>query len=90
MDAPNMNEALAGGAAQGSKGQTQDDASIVGHADSVRKELAYWTAIAARGGFVVHELASGGFLLGRWGHCRELPSLHALSIALRQMGVAAS
>jgi len=67
--------------------QTQADGFIVAQDIGERKELARLTAHAARGGFVVHSLASGGYLLGRWGHSRELPSLHALSIALRQMGV---
>ena len=88
MSARPMNEALlTGGAAQGSEGQAQNDTPSIHQPDGDHKELARLTAHAARGGFVVHELASGGYLLGKWGHCRELPSLHALSIALRQMGV---
>jgi len=43
-------------------------------------------ALAARNGIALHELASG-YLLCRWGRCRELPDLRAVALLLRQMGV---
>ena len=69
--------------------QTTADPGILAPQLDERKEFARLQATAARGGFVVHELSDGAFLLGRWGHSRELPSLHALAVALRQMGMPA-
>lgn len=63
---------------------TADAASV---ADAKRKEQARLTVYAARRGYVVHALGTGSFLLGRWGHCKELADLPALAAALRQMGV---
>ena len=52
-----------------------------------RKALASMTARAALCGCTLHELSGGGYLLCRWGHCRELPDLRAVAQLLRQMGV---
>lgn len=86
MTAPNV-EAPSPIAAGRAQDQTTSGDAIVSDLDANRKEFARLQASAARGGFVVHELADGAFLLVRWG--REVPSLHALAVALRQMGVSA-
>jgi hypothetical protein len=44
------------------------------------------TAQAARCGCTLHELASGGYLLCRWGMARELPCLRAVGNMLRRIG----
>ena len=60
--------------------------TIVRSYDPHGKALAHATARAALGGFTLHELAGGGYLLGR-GMNRELPSLHAVHLLLASMGV---
>lgn len=83
---PKRDEGPTGGAV-GLLEQTIKDPRIVHQPGGERKELARLTTRAARGRYAVNELASGGYLLGNWGHCCEVPSLHALSVALRQLGV---
>lgn len=60
--------------------------TIVRSYDPHAKALAHATARAALGGFTLHELSSGGYLLGR-GMARELPSLNAVHQALAALGV---
>ena len=50
------------------------------------KALATMTAQAARCGCALQELASGGYLLCRWGMARELPCLRAVGNMLRRIG----
>jgi hypothetical protein len=54
--------------------------------DGDGKALATMTAQAARCGCALHELASGGYLLCRWGMARELPCLRAVGNMLRRIG----
>jgi hypothetical protein len=66
--------------------QISPSADIVAdHADD-RKAFATAAAQAARCGCTLHELASGGFLLSRWGMSRELPSLREVGDLLRRIG----
>ncbi len=65
--------------------QTQTDHAIVPAGDAERKEFANASALAARAGCTLHELASGGYLLGRWSMCRELPDLRAVHAMLARM-----
>lgn len=72
----------------GSKEQGKADTlnrTDIGPADQA-KALATLTAQAARIGCQVHELASGGFLVCRWGMARELPDIAAVGAFLKQMG----
>lgn len=89
MVAPDVRTPGEVGTGRASAETTEADHDIFRQDGGELKELARLTAHAARGGFTVHALASGGYLLGRWGHSKEVPSLHALSIALRRMGVQA-
>lgn len=50
------------------------------------KAEATLRAELAREGHQLHRLASGGWLVTRWGLCRELPSLHAVRTFARQVG----
>ena len=84
MTAPDVRTPPARGANAEDLG-TQSTA-IVSAYDPHAKSLAHATARAALGGFTLHELAGGGYLLGR-GMTRELPSLHAVHLMLASMGV---
>lgn len=48
--------------------------------DTARAELAL------AGGFTLHELPGGRFLVTRWGLCRECADLDALRALLTQLG----
>lgn len=85
MAAPNV-EAPSPIAAGQAQEQTTQNPGIVSAFDPHAKSLAHATARAALGGFTLHELAGGGYLLGR-GMTRELPSLHAVHLMLASMGV---
>ena len=73
-----------GQALQGDRGTVSTP--IVSAFDSQRKSFEHARALAALAGCTLHELASGGYLLGR-GMCRELPDLRAVHTLLAQMGV---
>ena len=84
---PPENEEATGWQAGGLKGHgIEDNVSL---ADSVaeRKEAARLTACAARHGHFVCAIGSDGFLLSKWGHCKNASSVAALKAALRRMGV---
>ena len=78
----------------GTKGQSTTDASSITHSGGTcldktaaeRKELETTQAKAAMASCGLHELASGGFLLTRWGLSRELPDLRAVAALLAQIG----
>lgn len=59
---------------------------IVGHDEADDKRQSHLAAVAALAGCELHRLASGGWLLTRWGLARELPDLAAVGALLRQMG----
>ena len=50
------------------------------------KALATMKARAALCGCSLHEMADGGFLVGRWGYSKALPCLRAVGDLLRQSG----
>jgi len=50
------------------------------------KALATMKARAALCGCSLHEMADGGFLVGRWGYSKALPCLRAVGDLLRQIG----
>ena len=76
--------------ARGANAEDQrTDAAIVTGGDAERKAFATMQAQAARAGCGLHELASGAFLLTRWGLSRELPDMRAVAGLLAQMGVRA-
>ena len=51
------------------------------------KRLATLQAAAALKGIQVYELASGGFLVGRWGYGKEVSGMYALAQFLKMQGV---
>lgn len=59
---------------------------IVGDDEADDKRQAHLAAVAALAGCELHRLASGGWLLTRWGLARALPDLAAVGALLRQMG----
>ncbi len=64
---------------------TRAGLAIVGQAGDERKEFASAAALAAQAGCTLHELSSGGYLLGRWSMCREVPDLRAVHALLARM-----
>ena len=54
--------------------------------DANGKALATMKARAALCGCSLHEMADGGFLVGRWGYSKALPCLRAVGDLLRQIG----
>ena len=50
------------------------------------KALAAMTARAALCGCTLHELADGGYAIGRWNYSRALPCLRAVGDLLRRKG----
>lgn len=86
---PPLKDDAQGWRAEGIRDQTEnkhpDCATRAGH-DQDGGRFAMLAALAARSGVALHELA-GGYLLCRWGRCRELPDLRAVALLLRQMGV---
>jgi hypothetical protein len=81
-----IDEALAGGTAQGFKEQETADNGDCADTSANRKALATMTAQAAACGCTLHELATGGYLLCRWGMSKELPCLRAVGEMLRRIG----
>lgn len=67
-------------------GNLETYAAIVATVDAERKAEATMVAGAALVGCTLHRLASGGWLLCRWGLARELPDLAAVGALLRAMG----
>ena len=86
---PTTDEAprLAGAEGFSDQRQTEqpDCAAPLAH-DQDGGQFAALVAVADKCGIALHEPA-GGYLLCRWGHCRELPDLRAVAQLLRQMGV---
>jgi hypothetical protein len=83
---PPNGEAPAGDAARGFGGYDSSSERIVAQPCDERKALADLKGRAALAGCELNELASGGYLLCRWGLSRELPSLGAVAALLRTMG----
>lgn len=56
------------------------------HPNSLPDAIATASVRAADQGFALHELASGGYLIGGCGLAREAPDLRAVGAYLRQLG----
>jgi len=88
VTAPHQDEArelVSSGA--GFRGQNEIDSRDCAQTDAERKPFAQLAAHAALAGYTLHEIASGEFLLCRWGMAKELPDLHAVAALLGRMGV---
>jgi hypothetical protein len=83
MSGPNENGHRANGARQNQK-QTQQP--HFANDDDAGKALATMKARAALAGCTLHELADGGYLVGRWNYSRAVPCLRAVGDLLRQIG----
>lgn len=59
---------------------------IVDQQSNERQDFEKAQAKAALLGCTLHQLSSGGYLLGRWTMCRELPDLRAVLTLLAQIG----
>ena len=80
MSGPHIDEALAGGAAQGSKGLAHDVSHQYNEPDAQRKEVATIAAKLCFAKFALHELSCGGYLIARWDrtiHCADLDAVRA-------------
>lgn len=54
--------------------------------DGRGKALATMKARAALAGCTLHELADGGYIVGRWNYSKAVPCLRAVGELLRQIG----
>lgn len=86
MSAPEKNEALTVAAVQGFGGQATDNTQEFASGDALQEAVTRMKARAAQCGCSLHEMAGGGFLLCRWGHCKEVPCLRAVGALLRRIG----
>ncbi|MCK7494060.1 MAG: hypothetical protein MZW92_24625 [Comamonadaceae bacterium] len=71
--------------------EDKDGGQILRHPAPARKDaddaaFAQLQAQAAHAGAALHRLASGGYMVARWGLSRELLDLAAVGAFLRQMG----
>lgn len=66
--------------------QALSDDPILADDDAAGKALATLRALLAMHGHTLHELSSGGFLVTKWGLCRELPDLRSAAQFARQIG----
>lgn len=87
MTAPILGDAP-GPVAGGTGALRTDNADqSIGQAADLQENKAERTmqATAAMAGCTLHRLASGGYLLARWGQARELPDLRAVAAMLARM-----
>jgi hypothetical protein len=80
------NEAPTVAAVQGFGGQATNIDRDSASGDALQEAIARMKARAAQCGCTLHEMADGGYLLYRWGHCREVPCLRAVGALLRRIG----
>ena len=90
MTAPKVQTPAVGAGAAWNQGKEQFDFDIRGAGvqapqDDAERVFSSMQASAALLGCTLHSLACGGYLLGRWTVCRELPDLAAVGALLRQM-----
>ena len=86
MNAPHKSETpLAGGAVA----EQNTQAGIFNDDQPQHKRIATLQAAAALRGIQVYELASGSFLVARWGFGREIHCITAVAQLLKTQGVAA-
>ena len=83
MSRPNDEGHRANGAPQV---QTQNQRCNSTNDDGVSKALDTMKARAALCGCSLHELADGGYLVGRWNYSKAVPCLRAVGDLLRQIG----
>jgi hypothetical protein len=86
LKAPHQNETRElGSSGAGFNGEDKANTLDCAQTDAGRKPFAKLAAHAALAGCTLHELASGGFLLYRWGMAKELPDLRAVAALLAQI-----
>ena len=85
MRPPQTRETPLAGGAVAENQNTQ--AAIFNDDQPQHKRLATLQAAAALKGIQVYELASGGFLVGRWGYGKEVSGIYALAQFLKMQGV---
>ena len=88
---PPTNDDAQGWGAKGIGDQRQSEQANCATSPGVDQDdrrFATLAALAAPSGIAIHELTAG-YLLCRWGRCRELPDLRAVAALLRQIGVRA-
>jgi hypothetical protein len=68
------------------QGNHENETGDCAASDDDRKAVITMMAHAAQAGCTLHELASGGYLLCRWGMAKELPCLRAVGDLLRRIG----
>ena len=85
MHAPQKSETPLAGGAVAENQNTQ--VAIFNDDQPQSKRLANLQAAAALKGIQVYELASGGFLVGRWGYGKEVAGMYALAQFLKMQGV---
>lgn len=66
--------------------QAQNEHPYFANDGDAGKALATMKARAARCGCSLHELADGGYLVGRWNYSKAVPCLRAVGDLLRQFG----
>ncbi len=82
--APQM-QTPAGAGAAGAQ-ETEADGAIVAQQAEPDKEGAKAIALAALAGCGLYRLASGAWLLTRWGLAKECPDLRSVHALLQRMG----
>ena len=79
-------QAAGGGEGHG-KAQSKTDRPDFATDDARRKALSNLRAeLALAGGFVLHELTDGSFVVTRWNCCKPLADLDAVAAFLRMVG----
>jgi hypothetical protein len=68
------------------QGNHENELGNCAGSDGDRKAVITMMAHAAQAGCTLHELASGSYLLCRWGMAKELPCLRAVGALLRRIG----
>ena len=86
LTVPHQDEARELGSGAGFSGHGTADPRDCAEANADRKHFVTLAEPAARAGYMLHELACGGFLLCRWGMAKELPDLRAVAAMLGRIG----
>lgn len=86
MSHPAKNEALNRCNGQGFGGQATDHTEDSASGDALQEAITRMKVRASQCGCSLHEMADGGYLLCRWGHCKEVPCLRAVGALLRRIG----
>ncbi|MFO1228307.1 hypothetical protein [Roseateles sp.] len=86
MNCPAKDEALNRANGQGFGGQATNNTQDSASGDALQEAITRMKARASQCGCSLHEMADGGYLLCRWGHCKEVPCLRAVGALLRRIG----